>query len=183
MFSADAIIQTVGNIVGGAAGAFLGGYYAIKVMKTQIDFQKKQTQREKEEKFEKTYWLIKLVFEGLGSGIEEFQKTMNNPGIGDKPNYPYLIGFLKGTLSVAKEKRELINDDYIPKDVYKEYLAGITLFNHCEYIIETWFENLHNEDFRISTDNDQFKNLKKFGNGLRQMFKSIEDYKIKNQYM
>ncbi|MGD7009503.1 hypothetical protein [Metabacillus sp. 84] len=177
MFSADALIQTSGNIVGGTAGAFLGGYFAIKVMRTQIEFQRKQNQQEKEEQYEKTYWLMKLVFEGLGSSIDDFQKTMNKPDIDDKKDYPYLIGLLKGTLSVSKEKKELINDNYIPKDIYREYLAGITLFNSCEFIIERWYQTLHLDNFKISTDNYQFKDLIVYGNGMRHIFNEIESIK------
>lgn len=135
MFSSDAILQTVGSILGTMLGAFLGGYYAVHVMKKQIDFQKNLLEQDKKEKFQKTYWLIKVGFEVLGDAMVSTSKTLSDPATGDKPNYGYILGKLDSCLDQAYLKISEINSDYIPHEIYKSYLGGKTLMDGSKLII------------------------------------------------
>lgn len=185
MFSADAIIQTIGNIVGGTAGAFLGGWFAIKVMKKQMNFQLQEAKREREEKFEKTYWLLKIAFEGIGKVTEETYKTLNNPAVVN-PNHVYIIGKLTGVIRSAEEKLSMVNDEYVPKEIYKEYLYGKTLFSLCEITINRWNEKLFSsgekdKEFIIDKDSEEFKRLYENGTKLKLTFKKIDNFKESDQ--
>lgn len=174
MFSSDAILQTIGTIIGTMLGAFLGGFYAVRVMNNQINFQKKLLEEDKREKFEKTYWLIKIVFGVLGDAMVSAHNSLTDPAIGEKPNYGYIVGKLISCLDQANGKLFNINEDNIHSEAYKSYLGGKTLVEGARMIITRIHNRYLNqgEDFYITKD--EINDLKSYGNGLNQMLKEIE---------
>jgi hypothetical protein len=179
MVSADAIIQTIGSVVGSTLGAFLGGYFAVKVMKKQIDFQIKKEQEERNEKFEKTYWLLAMSFEALGKKIVETYELLNNPAIGEKPNFAFLIGQLSAVLDESIKTINRVNDEFLPKDIYPLYLLGRTALSGAEFIIKGWDYEFRNKKGEFSFGKEELEGLYQFGKELTQIFNDINDFKLK----
>lgn len=179
MFSADAVLQTFGAISGGTLGAFLGGFFAVKVMKNQIEYQKEQKRLEKEDKFEKTYMLLLGAFEGFGKGVQDTCEFLLNPAT-DKPNYFFIAGKLMGLLEAAKENMAMVNHDYIPKDIYMQYLRGKNTFEICAFNIPRLVEVLKEEDKMILKKSSSVEDLNETAKKLRQVFNEIEKFKYEN---
>jgi hypothetical protein len=178
LFSSDAILQTIGTICGTTIGAFLGGYFAVRVMNKQIEFQKNLIANDKNERFEKTYWLIKVVFEVLGEAMISANKSLTDPAL-EKPNYGYIMGKLISCLDQANSKLNDINDEHISHEIYKTYLGGKTLVEGSRLIISGMHNRYHNSKDNFSISDDEIKDLKSYGKGLIQILNEIDEYRNK----
>lgn len=183
LISADAIIQTIGVLAGAGLGAYLGGTYAVKVMNKQIDYQNEQKELDKIEKFEKTFLELTIAFRTFGKGVEETCELLLNPAT-EKPNHQFVAGKLNSLVQTSCESLKMINNDYIPKEVYKDYLKGKTFIDICSTVITVLTEDIERENnLDLKKEKKVISDLYNYAKEINELYEEIESFKDDIQFI
>ncbi|WP_410770993.1 hypothetical protein [Fontibacillus sp. BL9] len=113
---ANAWIQTLGGIIGG----FLAGGIAIFLFKRQAKLDAKRIRRNELQNFVKSYYVIDIQLSNAAALLGVVLKLMDmEEGEFKEEQINHQLSSLRLCLASLNN----INDDYIPQEIYKDFLA------------------------------------------------------------
>jgi len=146
-------------------------------MKKQIEYQNEQNSLDKIEKFEKTFCLLTASYWEFGVGVQKVCETLLNP-VNDIPitvfQREYFSSILISISDAAKISMLMVNNDYIPKEIFSQYLVAKNRFDICMNTIPELVEDLRNNK---NINPFLVENLDKLAKEITRIFEEIDNFR------
>ncbi|GGA31236.1 hypothetical protein [Psychrobacillus lasiicapitis] len=177
------ISSSLATFLGALAGAGISGGTAIYVMHRDISFRKDEKQKEAKDNFDKSLELIRMWTRSYLLTVGNINNFMNLNGGKAKQSLLQELEAIKK----CKASLDNINDDYIPRDIYKHFLelkSYIELKYHQYSAYVSTIELTYGDDEVIVVkENESLKeflidNYKQDKESIRSRFFEISNYKI-----
>ncbi|UNK19613.1 hypothetical protein MNQ98_06160 [Paenibacillus sp. N3/727] len=125
---ANAWIQTFGGFIGAA----LAGIIAVILFKKQIAYQDKKERIKELENSVKTFYVIDSWLDSAAASVYDVYGLIEGDTEYSPSQKVTLLERLISALNFSIIKLNQVNDDYIPQEIYKDFLEMKSFLELCE---------------------------------------------------